>query len=124
MVDILQKSGGSATLRKAIHFATAVALVVLILAFNQWGNDSTINLVYRVAGYTYGPLLGMFAFGIFTKRRTYDKLVPLVTIIALLICLVLDYNSEGWFDGYEFGFEILLLNAAITIGGLYCISRK
>lgn len=124
MVDILQKSGGSATLRKAIHFATAMALVVLILAFNQWGNDSTINLVYRVAGYTYGPLLGMFAFGIFTKRRTYDKLVPLVAIIALLICLVLDYNSEGWFDGYEFGFEILLLNATITIGGLYCISRK
>lgn len=109
---------------KWIHAAIAIVTALLVLAFAQWSNESTINLVYRVASYTYGPLLGMFAFGIFSKLRVRDRFVPLVVVVAPIVCLALDYNSKSWFAGYEFGFEILLLNAAITIGGLYCISRK
>ena len=120
-VDILQDRRLN---HKWVHAAIAVVTALLVLAFAQWSNESTINLVYQVASYTYGPLLGMFAFGIFSKRRVRDRFVPLVVIAAPLICLLLDHNSKSWLGGYEFGFEIVLLNAALTIGGLYCISRK
>lgn len=119
MVDILQKKGGSTTLRKYIHFVTAMVLIALILAFEQWGNDSTINLVYRVAGYTYGPLLGMFAFGIATRRRVCDRSVPIIVIVCLSVSLLLDLFSEQLFNGYIFGFEMLLIIAGITIIGLF-----
>lgn len=121
MVDILKKRG-SATLRKATHLIIAMALVVLILAFGLWSNDSTINLVYRVAGYTYGPLLGLFTFGIVTKRRVYDRSVPIIVVASLSISLLLDIFSEQLFNGYDFGFEMLLINAGITIMGLFLAS--
>lgn len=120
-VDIAQRKGLN---HKWVHATMAAAIALLVLAFGWWSNESTINLVYQVASYTYGPLLGLFAFGIFSKRKVRDKFVPLVVIAAPIICLVLDFNSKMWFAGYEFGFEILLLNAAITIAGLHCISRK
>lgn len=107
-----------------VHFVVAVVMVVLVFLFERWGNDSAIDLFYTLSSYTYGPLLGMFVFGIFTKRKVCDKLVPFVAIAAPLICFVLDCNSKSWFGGYEFGFEILLLNAAITICGLYFLSRE
>jgi Na+/proline symporter len=111
-------------IRHIVHLSVTVVVLSLIFAFERWGNDSAINLFYSLSSYTYGPLLGMFLFGILSKRSVRDNLVPLVAIAAPLICLLFDYNSKQWFGGYEFGFEIMLLNAAITIGGLYCVSRE
>jgi Na+/proline symporter len=111
-------------IRYIVHLSVTVVVLSLVFAFERWGNDSAINLFYSLSSYTYGPLLGMFLFGILSKRSVRDNLVPLVAITAPLICLLFDYNSKQWFGGYEFGFEIMLLNAAITIGGLYCISRE
>lgn len=129
MVDILHSKRQfterqSRTANRIVHLAAAVIMVALVFLFERWGNDSAIGLYYILSSYTFGPLLGVFAFGILTKRAVRDKFVPLVAIAAPLICFILDYNSKSWFEGYEFGFEIMLLNAAITIGGLYCISRK
>jgi len=129
MVDILHSKRQyterqSRKVDHIVHLATAVVMVVLVFIFERWGNDSAIALYYLLSSYTFGPLLGLFAFGILSKREVHDKFVPLVAIAAPLICFILDYNSKSWFGGYEFGFEIMLLNAAITIGGLYCISKK
>lgn len=128
-VDILHSKqrfteSQSRKIHNIVHLIVAMIVVALIFLFEWWGNNSAIGLFYALSSYTYGPLLGMFAFGVFSKRKVRDNLVPLVAIIAPLICFVLDHNSKIWFGGYEFGFEILLLNAALTIGGLYCISKK
>ena len=109
-------------IRRYVHISMAVLMSLTIIAFELWSNDSVINLIYGVASYTYGPLLGMFAFGIFSKRQVRDKLVPLIVIISPAICFVLDKNSEAWFGGYHFSFELLILNAAITALGLYLTS--
>ena len=109
-------------IRRYVHITMAVLMSLAIIAFELWSNDSVINLVYGVASYTYGPLLGMFAFGIFSKRQVRDKFVPIIAILSPIICFVLDKNSEAWFGGYHFSFELLILNAAITAFGLYLAS--
>lgn len=110
--------------RKIAHIAIAATLMVLMLAFERWSNDSAINLFYRLASYTYGPLLGMFAFGIFTKLRVRDRWVPLVVVLAPALSFLLDHYSQTLFDGYKFGFEILLVNAAFTMLGLLLLSQR
>ena len=123
-IDVLRKKDISTLSRKWIHAAMALVLGLLVLAFEQWSSDSTINLVYRLASYTYGPLLGLFAFGVLSKRAVRDRVVPTVVILAPLCSLVLDLNSEAWFGGYNFGFELLLVNATFTIVGLYLSSLR
>ena len=109
--------------RKGVHIAIAAILLALIFAFERWSNDSAINLFYRLASYTYGPLLGMFIFGIFTKLRVRDRWVPIVVILAPALSFLLDHYSQQLFGGYKFGFEILLVNAAFTMLGLLILSR-
>ena len=110
--------------RKVVHIAIAAVLMALIFAFERWSNDSAINMFYRLASYTYGPLLGMFAFGIISKRAVRDRFVPIVVVLAPVLSLLLDSYSESLLNGYKFGFEILLVNAALTMLGLLIISRK
>jgi hypothetical protein len=95
-------------------------MVVTILVFNALNSTSAIDAVYKLASYTYGPILGLFAFGILTKKSVKDKYVPIVAIVAPLICLVLQLNAGRWFGGYRFSYELLPLNAALTFIGL-CI---
>jgi hypothetical protein len=102
----------------------AALLTLLILAFERWSSASTIELFYRIASYTYGPLLGMFAFGAFSSRKVCDKWVPIVAVASPVICALLDHFSEELFNGYQFGFEILLLNAGLTIVGLFALSKR
>lgn len=109
---------------RLVHLVVAVIMVVLVFVFERWGNDSAIELFYRLGSYTFGPLLGMFAFGIFSKRGVRDRWVPVVAVVSPLLCLLLDLRSEVWFGGYQFGFELLLVNAVFTIAGLLLISRK
>jgi hypothetical protein len=91
----------------------------------KWKNDkSIINLIFVIAGYTYGPLLGLFSFGILTKRAIKEKVVPFVCILSPLFCYLLDKNSEKIFSGYLFGNEMLILNGLITFVLLFITSRK
>jgi Na+/proline symporter len=110
--------------RRLVHVAMAVAMAVMIVAFHVLNNTSVIDAVYVLASYTYGPILGMFAFGITTRRAVRDRWVPLVAVISPLLCLVLDLNSESWLGGYRFGYELLILNALITIIGLACLIKR
>ena len=119
-VDIL---GGKDRSRVWVHTGMAVLMAVCILVFNALNSTSVIDAVYRLASYTYGPLLGLFAFGILCKKPVHDKWVPVVAILAPILCLVLDLNSVAWFNGYHFSYEILPLNGLITMAGLWLIRR-
>jgi Na+/proline symporter len=110
-------------LRKRVHVGMAVIMGVVIVVFNLLNNTSVIDAVYTLASYTYGPILGMFAFGIFMKKPVRDKFVPLVAILSPFLCLILQKNSKAWFGGYEFSYELLILNALFTFIGL-CLLIK
>lgn len=109
---------GDVKTRMRVHIAMSLVLGIQILLFHSLHNDSLITQLFKVAGYTYGPLLGLFAFGLFTNRVIKDKWVPLVAILSPVICYILQVNSEAWLWGYKFGFELLILNGAITFAGL------
>ncbi|MBR2031508.1 MAG: sodium:solute symporter [Alistipes sp.] len=129
MVDILHgrkrfDERRFAKINHIVHLAMTIVIILAIIAFGLWGDGCSINLFYKMSSYTFGPLLGMFTFGFFSKREVRDRLVPVVALAAPLLSFILDHNSERWFCGYQFGFEILLFNALFTIIGLWAISRK
>lgn len=111
-------------LRMGVHFGFSVLLFFVILIFKAINDDSVINSVFTAAGYTYGPLLGMFAFGIATKWELKDKFVPLVCLASPALCYLINLNSEALMNGYKFGFEILILNGIITFLGLLLIRKS
>lgn len=119
-IDIL---GGKDKRRTWVHTGMAVLMAVTILVFNALNSTSVIDAVYRLASYTYGPILGLFSFGLIWKREVRDKWVPVVAILAPVLCLVLDMNSVAWFNGYHFSYELLLMNAVFTIIGLWAIAK-
>lgn len=110
--------------RRTVHVTVTVLFVILILLYQKLIEASVISTILKVAGYTYGPLLGLFAFGILTKRKTNETLVPLICLLSPAICWFLSEHSKDWFSGYQFGFELLLVNGLITFTGLYLFSRK
>ncbi|MES2655789.1 MAG: sodium:solute symporter [Bacteroidota bacterium] len=110
--------------RYYIHIAFALLLFFLIILFKEMNNDAVINQVFRFAGYTYGPLLGLFAFGLFNKIKVNDKLIPIVCIAAPIICYFLDTFSKQLFNGYQFGQELLIVNGLITYAGLLLLKNK
>ena len=122
-VDILRKKDDT-KVRRAVHLGMAVLMGVTILVFDALNDTSAIDAVYKLASYTYGPILGLFAFGILTRKQVKDRYVPIVAVAAPLLCLVLQLNSERWFGGYRFSYELLLLNAALTFLGLCLIVRR
>ena len=125
-VDILGglKRADSDRLRRWVHVGMAVLMAVCIIVFSVLNSTSTIDAVYRLASYTYGPLLGLFFFGILSKKAVRDRWVPLMCVLAPALCLVLDLNSEAWFGGYHFSYELLLLNAGFTAMGLLFLRRN
>lgn len=112
------------TTRKRVHVMFSALLFVVILIFNAINNQSVITAVYRVAGYTYGPLLGLYAFGLYTKMQVKDKLVPWVCVISPVLCFIIDSNSEQWFNGFKFGFFILIVNGLLTFLGLLLVRDR
>jgi len=106
------------TIRKRAHVLLSGILILVILVFNSFNDQSVISAIFTVAGYTYGPLLGMYAFGLFTKYRVRDKAVPVLSILSPILCYTLSVNAPKWFNGYEFGFELLIVNGAITFLGM------
>jgi len=99
-------------------------LFFVIIAFWYINDDSVINNLFRIAGYTYGPLLGLYAFGLFTKLKIRDSLALAVCLAAPILTYIINANSEAWLFGYKFGFELLILNGVLTFLGLLLIAKK
>lgn len=128
-IDILkanekQKDQDLTLTRKLVHFVMSLLMVIVIVIFYEMNDDSAINAVYSLAAYTYGPILGMFIFGMACKKPVYDRWVPIVAVMSPVICYILQSNSEKWFNGYQISFELLIINALITAFGLCLLIRK
>src|SRR5690606_13595535 len=112
------------TTRQKVHVGFSILLFLTIQVFWWINNDAVISSLFKVAGYTYGPLLGLYTFGFFTSREVRDRLVPLVCILAPILSYILSANSEKWLNGYQFGFEILQVNGLFTVLRLWIMSKS
>lgn len=142
MVDFLRKAPGEEESLKSskglrglrgsiegkrfwVHIINSIMMGFMIYLFHLLASGSVINAVYVVASYTYGPLIGLFFFGMFTKCKVKDGWwIPMICIVSPLLCWILDQNSEAWFNGYKIGYEMLLINGALTALGLLGASLK
>lgn len=124
-VDILnkEKADNLTKIRTWVHVGMAILMAVCIYVIHLLNDDSVIQTVYKVASYTYGPLLGMFCFGIFTKKQVRDRWIPIAVIAAPVITWIIDVNSAEWFNGYVFSHERLILNALLTIVGMLLLIK-
>ncbi len=110
--------------RIKVHIGFSIIIFLVIVVFNAINNESVINSLFIAAGYTYGPLLGLFTFGLFTKRPVRDRWVPFIAVASPMLSYIINIHSEEWLWGYKFGFEILLLNGLLTYVGLWLISKR
>jgi Na+/proline symporter len=115
---------GKLRLRRHVHLGFALLFLVMVLFFKWVDNPSMIGVILKLAGYTYGPLLGLFAFGMMTTRTLQDRLVPVVTIVAPILCALLEYNQHVLLGSYKLGLELLIVNGALVFMGLLAISRR
>ena len=121
-VDIRKRTDDE-RLRKRTHLIICGLFVVFILLFHAFNSTSLIDAIYTIVSYTYGPLLGLFAFGLFTKRQVRDRLVPLVCVMSPFVCYGIDTLAQHLWD-YHFGYELLMLNGLLTFLGLLLLSRS
>tara|TARA_Y100001935_G_scaffold219302_1_gene192478 strand:- start:803 stop:2251 length:1449 start_codon:yes stop_codon:yes gene_type:complete len=117
--DIQKKS-----VRLKVHLLFSVIIFFVIQIFNLINDESVINAIFKAAGYTYGPLLGLFSFGILTNYKIIDRYSPIICFVSPILSYIINIYSESLLFGYRFGFEILLLNGLITFVGLFLISLK
>ena len=111
--------------RKWVHVAFALLYLLVIIAFRPFHNESLIDKVFDIAGYTYGPLLGLYTFGLFVKnRKVIDKAVPYIAVASPVICYFLKLYSPQLLFGYKIGFEILIINGLLTFLALMLFSKK
>jgi len=111
-------------IRYKVHFGFAILLLVVIVIFRAINDRAVVEKLFTVAGYTYGPLLGLYAFGMFTRFKVHDKWVPIIAISSPIICYFISENSEYLFWGNKIGFELLIINGIITFIGLFFIRLK
>jgi len=111
-------------IRYTVHLTIAFLFFVSIMIFSTLNDRAVIDKLFTIAGYTYGPILGLYSFGLFTKRSVKDKITPLIAIVSPVVCFFLSKYSVQLLNGYKFGFELLLLNGLITFIGLYIFSKK
>jgi len=111
-------------IRYAVHFTIAFLFFISILIFSALNDQAVIDKLFTIAGYTYGPLLGLYSFGLFTRRNVKDNITPLIAILSPVICFFLSKYSVQLFNGYKFGFELILLNGFLTFMGLLMFSKK
>ncbi len=114
----------SQKVRIRVHIGFSFILFLVILIFKAINDESVITAVFKAAGYTYGPILGLFAFGLMTKYSLKDKWVPIVCLLAPILSYIININSVDWFNGYKFGFEILVVNGLLTYIGLFFLKIK
>ena len=111
--------------RMTVHLIMAIVFLGCVLVFKWIDNKSIIDIILKLAGYTYGPLLGLFSFGILTKRRLPESVaVTIVTLLAPALCYIVDMNATKWLGGYQVGIELLIINGLFTFIGLWIISKK
>ena len=122
-LDIKNNDKKTRNIKTLVHFGVSATVVIVILIFKTINNDSVISQIFKVAGYTYGPILGLFVFGLATKFKVKDKLVPIIAILSPIlsfgIAKLIEYYTE-----YAFGFELLIINGLLTFVGLMVITRK
>jgi len=111
-------------IRYLVHISFAMLLLTVIVVFRAINDRAVIDKLFTIAGYTYGPLLGLYAFGLFTKFDVKDRFVPIVAVISPVICYLLNIFSSVLFNGYEFGFELLIVNGFITFAGRFLLRIK
>jgi phosphoglycerol transferase MdoB-like AlkP superfamily enzyme len=111
-------------MRLIVHNTFAIVFLMCVFLFRQIDNGSLIKTLLDIAGYTYGPLLALFVFGIFTKRQVRNELTPLICIAAPALCYILKQNDTKWLGGYAIGVELLIINALITFLLLLAVSKK
>jgi Na+/proline symporter len=121
-VDIRQRPQDE-RLRRRVHVAMACFFALFILLFRLVNSTSVIDAIYILCSYTYGPLLGLFAFALLTKRDVNDRLVPWIAIASPVVCLVVNDVTKRFTD-YQFGYELLMTNGLLTFMGLYLAKRK
>ena len=107
-----------------VYISFAILLLLVIIVFRAINDRAVIDKLFTVAGYTYGPLLGLFAFGLFTKKAVKDRFVPIIAVASPIICYFLSEYSVKILWGYNIGFELLLINGALTFLGLWILRRK
>ena len=110
--------------RKRVHLIVAFAFLIMVIIFKLINDNSMIGLILKMAGFTYGPLLGLFAFGIFTKFKVKDNWVPYVCIASPIISFLIDKYQENIFGDFKIGLELLIINGLITFFGLWLIRKK
>jgi len=110
-------------IKHIVHIGFSILFYIVIIIFRQVNSKEVITAVFDIAGYTYGPLLGLYAFGIFSKRPVMDRFVPWICIVSPLLTYYVNEHSAAWFGGYQFGFERLLLNGLFTFVGLWAVSK-
>jgi Na+/proline symporter len=110
-------------LRQTVHLTVAFIFLVFVMVF-KWVNDpSMIGVILKVAAYTYGPLLGLFSFGIITKRQVMDKWVPVVCVFAPVVCFLIEKFQKELFGDYQIGLELIIINGFMTFMGILLISK-
>lgn len=126
-IDVLNTKGMDEDrlrrVRQWVHVFISILMILVIIVFNAFNDRSVIDAIFTIAGYTYGPLLGLYAFGLFTRFQVNDKLVPFIAIFSPIACYFLNKYSAILFNGYKFGFELLIVNGAIVFL-LLLITRK
>lgn len=111
-------------LRKKVHIAFSIFLILIIISYRHFLEDNIISSLLQISTYTYGPLLGLFSFGLFTKYSVKEKWVPLVAMLSVVFTFLLNRFSAVWYNGFEFGYEILVINGLFTFVGLWLIRTK
>ena len=111
-------------LRQRTHTLIAVAMTLIIVLFYHFSSGGVITLIFTMASYTYGPLLGMFLFGLMTKRKVEDRALPIIAIVSPMLCYILSSNADSWLGGYQFSYEIIVVNAALTMLGMWAASKR
>ncbi|MBO7283059.1 MAG: sodium:solute symporter [Alistipes sp.] len=124
--DVATVEGGNAVARyrKWVHAFVALVMTGIIICFGRWSEGGAITLIFTMASYTYGPLLALFSFGLFTKRLLRSWAIPVVSLLSPILSYVVATHSNSWLGGYEFSYEILIINAAIAFVGLYLASHR
>ncbi|NOZ36220.1 MAG: sodium:solute symporter [Chlorobi bacterium] len=111
-------------IKRLVHIGFSLLLFGVIILFKALNDESVVSAVFKVAGYTYGPILGLFAFGLISKRKVKDKVVPFIAVISPILIYLINMYSEKFLFGYKFGFELLIVNGALTYLGLFIFSKK
>ena len=111
------------SMRYAVHISFAILLLIVIVIFRAINDRAVIDKLFTIAGYTYGPLLGLYAFGLFTKFQVKDRWVPLIAIISPVLCYLISTYDQLLLNGYNFGFELLILNGIFTALGLFIVRK-